>query len=180
MLKVSPVHRTLVDLVLPFMVMQEGGKINQLFIHFGGPMSQVYHRLFYHIIWRTYLSRPDITPEIEKVLYPFLMDKAKRYHCSIHGVNAVEDHIHMAISIPPSIAVSDAIGKLKGSSSHFLNRELQITQDFSWQGGFGVFSFRAKELPGILAYIQNQKEHHRANQLIDGFEQAEDDESSPR
>jgi putative transposase len=143
-------------------------------------MSQVYHRLFYHVIWRTFLSRPDITTETEKVLYPFLIEKAKGYHCYAHGANGVEDHVHLAISIPPSIAVSDVIGKLKGSSSHFLNRQLQITQGFSWQGGFGVFTFAEKDLPGILAYIRSQKEHHRAKTLIDGLEQTDDDESSSR
>ena len=96
-------------------------------------MSKIYHKLFYHVIWRTYLSKPDISPEIEKVLFPFLEDKAKKFRCYIFGVNGVEDHVHAAISILPSLAVSDIIGKLKGSSSYFLNRELRITEDFSWQ-----------------------------------------------
>ena len=138
-------------------------------------MSQIYHKLFYHVVWRTYLSRPEISPQIEKVLYPFLENKAKRFRCHIFGVNGVEDHVHAAISIPPAVAVSDAIGKLKGSSSYFLNKELQITEDFSWQDGFGIFSFSEKDLPRILAYIRGQKEHHKSKTLIAELETTEDD-----
>jgi len=139
-------------------------------------MSKIYHKLFYHVLWRTYLSKPDISPEIEKVLFPFLEDKAKKFRCYIFGVNGVEDHVHAAISILPSLAVSDIIGKLKGSSSYFLNRELRITEDFSWQDGFGVFSFAEKDLPRILAYIRGQKEHHRTRTLIEALERTEGDE----
>ena len=116
----------------------------------GGYMGQTYHKLYYHAIGRTHLSEPNITPEIEKVLYPFLKNKAKRFHCEIIEGNGTKDHVHFAIRIPPSIAVSDIIGKLKGSSSYFLNKELH--------------------LPGILEYIRNQKQHHTECDLKDRME----------
>ena len=139
-------------------------------------MSQVYARLFYHVVWRTYLSRPDITPRIERFLFPFMKNKAKRFHCFIYEVNGTEDHVHLAIAIPPSVAVSDIIGRIKGSSSYFLNNELQITTDFSWQGGFGMLSFDERDLPGVINYIRNQKMHHKSGNLRDALEKDAEDE----
>jgi REP element-mobilizing transposase RayT len=128
-------------------------------------MSKVFHRLYYHIVWTTKYRQPIITEEIEKFLFPFLENKAKRFGCKIHKCNGTEDHIHIAISIPPAECVSDIIGKLKGSSSYFLNKELQITENFYWQDGYGVMSFAERNLPSIVKYIEKQKEHHRENKL---------------
>lgn len=139
----------------------------------GGHMGQTYHKLYYHAIWRTYRSEPSITPDIEKVLFPFLKNKAKRFKCYIFEVNGTKDHVHVAMSIPPTVAVSDILGKLKGSSSYFLNKELQITDDFSWQDGFGVLSFAEKDLPRIVEYIWNQKLHHRGDTLNKQMERVE-------
>ncbi|MEK7263467.1 MAG: IS200/IS605 family transposase [Bacteroidota bacterium] len=136
-------------------------------------MSQVFYKTFYHIIWSTLSRQPLITPEIEKVLFPFLENKAKRFDCSLYGIGGTENHIHIAISIPPPKSISDVIGKLKGSSSYFLNKELQITENFSWQDGFGVLSFAEKDLKNILHYIHNQKEHHNNGALNDAMEKIE-------
>ncbi len=133
-------------------------------------MSQVYHQLFYHIVWGTKYRHPIITEEIEKVLFPFLENKARRFHCVLHGINGVEYHVHVAMSIPPSTAISDIVGKLKGSSSYFLNKELRITERFDWQDGYGVMSFSKKDLPKVLHYIQEQKAHHQNGELNQSLE----------
>ncbi|MFH1194721.1 MAG: IS200/IS605 family transposase [bacterium] len=128
-------------------------------------MSKIFHKLYYHAVWTTYLRQPEITEEIEKYLFPFFINKAKRFDCCILGCNSTENHVHMAIQIPPAESVSDIIGKLKGSSSYFLNKEIQITNNFYWQDGFGVLSFAEKDLPKILRYIANQKQHHKTNKI---------------
>ena len=128
-------------------------------------MSKIFSKLYYHAVWATYRRGPSITPDIEAVLYPFLDNKAKRFQCKLHGLGGVANHIHVALSVPPSEPVSNIIGKLKGSSSCFLNRELQVTTNFQWQEGFGVLTFAEKDLPSVLRYIQDQKDHHRTNRL---------------
>ncbi|MEX1275390.1 MAG: IS200/IS605 family transposase [Bacteroidota bacterium] len=139
-------------------------------------MGQVFYKLYYHVIWRTKENNPIITPRIEEVVFPFLENKAKRYRSFIHAVNGTENHLHVAITIPPSFAVSDIVGKLKGSTSYFLNMELGITKGFSWQDGFGVFSFSERDLPGIKEYIRNQKEHHKSGKLREVLERTDSDE----
>ncbi len=133
-------------------------------------MSKVYYKLFYHVVWTTHMRQPMIRPEIERVLLPFLDNKAKRFNSCLLGSGCVEDHIHIVTEIPPSESVSDVIGKLKGSSSYFLNKELQISDSFSWQDGFGVLSFSERELTRVLKYVNNQKEHHKNGTLNDSME----------
>jgi hypothetical protein len=54
--------------------------------------------------------------------------------------------------------------------------ELGITKGFSWQDGFGVFSFSERNLQEIEEYIRNQKEHHKAGKLRDELERTDSDD----
>jgi putative transposase len=139
-------------------------------------MGQVFYKIFYHVTWTTDLRQSLISPKVEEVLYPFLENKAKRFKSFILGIGGTDNHIHVAITIPPSESVSDIVGKLKGSSSYFLNQELQITKYFGWQDGFGVLSFAEKDLKQILNYINRQKEHHESGSLNSSFEKQSDEE----
>jgi putative transposase len=139
-------------------------------------MPQVYYRLFYHATWKTHLGEPLITPAIEKVLYPFLDNKAKRFDCILHSIGGTENHIHIAITIPPAESVSDIIGKLRDSSSYFLNKEIQVTENFAWQDGFGVLSFAERDLHSVTRYIQNQKEHHADGKMNTEMERIENNQ----
>ena len=128
-------------------------------------MSKPYHQLYVHCVWSTHHSRIRITPEIQEVLYPFLENKAKKFKCTILCMGGIEDHIHIALRLCPARAVSDIVGKLKGSSTYFLNKELQITTDFDWQDGYGALTFAQRDLKSIVMYIQNQKERHATGKL---------------
>jgi putative transposase len=96
----------------------------------------------------------------------------QEYHAPVHAVGIMPDHVHVAVSIPPSTTVSTLIGRLKGSFSHLLN-QLGQTPDgasFAWQGEYGVLTFDEKDLPKVIDYIQNQPARHAANRLSNTME----------
>ena len=66
----------------------------------------------------------------------------------------------LAVSIPPTVQVSDWVGQLKGASAHYLNQRIMNRSRFAWQAGYGVVSFGSKDLPWVIDYIRNQTEHH--------------------
>jgi putative transposase len=110
-----------------------------------------------------------IDPAWEKDLYGYIRGKATALECIPHAIAGMSDHIHVAISIPPKLAVATLIGRLKGSSSHHIN-ERYAHGSFLWQAEYGVFSFSEKALASIVAYINNQKKHHAENTLLVGLE----------
>jgi putative transposase len=85
----------------------------------------------------------------------------------------VNDHIHLALSIPPTVAVADAIGRLKGASSHLIGQRLTQQTGFAWQSEYGALSLTERALPTVVAYVHNQKQHHADNSLIHGLERIE-------
>jgi REP element-mobilizing transposase RayT len=71
------------------------------------------------------------------------------------------DHIHILVGLRPYMAISDLVRDIKTGSSGFVNEKKWVKGKFSWQTGFGAFSHTHSSLDSVIAYIQNQEEHHR-------------------
>jgi putative transposase len=138
-------------------------------------MGKTYYKLYYHTIWRTYKSLPLITPSIERLLIPYLQTYINKLECVYFIANGTCDHIHVVLSIPPKLSISNVIGKIKGSSSHYINKDRRISDNFYWQAGFGVLSYKEKDLRTIINYVRNQKAHHKNNTLVRELEISDDD-----
>ncbi len=92
----------------------------------------------------------------------------------------IEDHIHLVVSIPPSISIADFVKNIKGSSAHYLNHALSADSNkFPWQEGYGVFSLGRKQLEQAVDYVRNQKAHHLYGTAIASLEQAADRDEPP-
>ena len=136
-----------------------------------------YWRHYYHLVWATYQRQPVITPEVETELHGYLIGKAASFHCVTHAIGNVENHLHLVVSIVPSIAVADFVGQLKGSSSHHLNYHLPDLQHaFGWQRGYGSLTLGKKHLDDAVQYVLHQKEHHRQGTTIAALERDDDEE----
>ena len=70
------------------------------------------------------------------------------------------DHTHILVSIKPDIAISDLVRNIKSKSSSFI-KEKHFAKNFSWQQGFGAFSYSKSQSQNVVNYILNQPEHHK-------------------
>lgn len=119
-----------------------------------------YWTLYYHFVWSTKERQSFILPSFEAELYRALSAKVLQMEGIIHALGGTTDHVHLAVSVPPKIALADFIGDVKGNASHYVNHVIRPDFDFYWQAEYAVLSFGAKNLPAIVRYIQRQKEHH--------------------
>jgi putative transposase len=121
----------------------------------------VYSEINLHMTWHVLESQPIITENIEDRLHRYILSYALQSKgVIVHKVDGTETHIHMAVTVPPTLLVSDWIGKIKGASSHYVNQELVNRKLLDWQVGYGVVSFGTRDLPSVVDYIANQKAHH--------------------
>jgi len=119
-----------------------------------------FYKLYYHFVWGTKNRAPIILPEFEERLFAAIIAKIKDLDGFVHAVDGTSDHIHLAASVKPKIAVARFIGEVKGNTSHFVNFLVKPGFDFYWQEEYGVLSFGEKDLPAVVNYIRNQKKHH--------------------
>lgn len=117
-----------------------------------------------------------ITPRIEERLYHYLTHRIlETPEVRLHAIGGIETHIHVGLSAPPNLLMSDYIGKLKGASSHYINHEVQ-PKALQWQRGYGIVGFGTKDLQWVTDYIRNQKEHHRRGTTYERLERFTDDD----
>ncbi|HRH42196.1 MAG TPA: transposase [Pyrinomonadaceae bacterium] len=76
------------------------------------------------------------------------------------AIGGIENHIHILIGLKPNCEISKLVQEIKANSSKFVNQKKFISGKFSWQEGFGVFSYSRSQLDKVVKYIQTQEEHH--------------------
>jgi putative transposase len=121
------------------------------------------------VIWGTEKREPLITAVVEPIVFEVIRRKSAAFHSPILAINGIEDHIHVAVSIAPSVSVAEWIRSVKGLSAYEVNNQFpDAASRFRWQKSYGVLSYGEKNLPLVIRYIENQKQHH-ADQTLQPY-----------
>ena len=99
-------------------------------------------------------------------LWSYAAGVCKRQNTFVHAISGMEDHIHLLLQFPATIAISECIKKIKANSSGWMSNEIG---DFAWQQGYGAFSVSKSNIPAVVRYIQNQERHHREMSFEEEF-----------
>jgi REP element-mobilizing transposase RayT len=142
-------------------------------------MSHVFHQLFYHFAWATHAREPHLHRSFRPDFLNILREEVNERGGIPIRHNSMPDHVHLLVQLPPTIAVSECIGQVKGASAFRVNREIQPKFKLSWQEGYGVLTLRKDEVPKVARYIDNQEAHHRVGRLSTLLETTEGELESP-
>jgi putative transposase len=121
-----------------------------------GTYSQLYIHAAFAVKGRENLLQKSWRDEIFKYMSGIINDKNQK---SII-VNGVEDHVHLFIGLKPSMCLADLIRDVKSSTTNFINEKRLVKGRFSWQEGYGVFSYSRSQMDQVYQYILNQEMHH--------------------
>ena len=123
-------------------------------------MGQSLARLLVHSVFSTKERPPFLrSEEIRTEIYAYIAGIVRNLQSPSIIIGGAEDHIHILSSLSKNVALSELIGRIKGSSSKRL-KEKGI-HGFAWQNGYGAFSVSEWQVAAVTAYIANQAEHHR-------------------
>lgn len=138
--------------------------------------NRSYSQLYFHSVWTTYNRDPILLQQWECRLYGHIIHKCKVLSLIPLALGGTDNHVHLLFRGRPESVLSDAVGKVKGASSNFVNHELGGSSHFAWQEGYGIFSVGKRELNGIIRYIQYQKQHHNNRTTIPELERTDPEE----
>ena len=131
-------------------------------------MANTYSQLFIQIVFavkgRKSLIREPIRVELEKYIFEIIKSNKQK----LYAIYCMPDHSHIFISMKPDISISDLVREMKSNSSSFL-KEKNYISNFSWQTGFGAFSYSKSQAPDVVDYILNQPYHHRKKTFRDEY-----------
>lgn len=116
---------------------------------------------YLHCIFSTKERHPYLKPELRDRLWPFLGGIARQNKMKAIEIGGVEDHIHILLSLPSTMAISKAMQLLKGGSSKWVHETFPEQRLFAWQEEYGAFSVSVSQLDKTIEYIKGQETHHR-------------------
>ncbi len=122
-----------------------------------GTFSQVYVQIVFAVKGRENLIAKSWKDDLHKYIAGIIKGKEQKPII----VNGMPDHIHAFIGLKPSMSISDLVRDVKNNSSNFINQHKFVKGKFSWQEGYGVFSYSHSQISSVYDYILNQEEHHK-------------------
>lgn len=122
-----------------------------------GTFTQLYVQLVFAVQNRKALLKQEIQLRTFEYMSGILTH-LKHKSIIIMGTT---NHVHILFGLSPSISISDTVHELKRSSSLFINKNKLCSDRFSWQEGYGGFSYSRSEINDVYNYIANQEAHHK-------------------
>lgn len=124
------------------------------------------YNLNYHIIWGTKYRNRVLHGHVEQVLKQQMYAIAAKYGFTIaHMEIGKDDHIHLLVSAPPKLSVTNIVRWLKGESARYLFLNCpELQNDYwkqqkrhLWSGSYYVESIGAVDEQAVAKYIDEQR-----------------------
>lgn len=132
-----------------------------------GTFTQIYIQVIFAVKGR----ESFILQSWEEELYKYIAGIVRNKEQKLLAINGMPDHIHILIGMKPNCCLSDLVREIKKSSNDFINEKKFTRFKFYWQEGYGAFSYSHSALNNVIAYINNQKEHHKKHLFRDEYKE---------
>ena len=123
-------------------------------------MANTYTQIYVHIVFAVESRQSLIAEERNDELQKYITGIVSGQNQKLIAINNMSDHLHLLVGLKPDIALSDLVRDIKAGSSKFINDKHWVKGRFSWQEGFGAFSYSRSQLGAVIRYIENQQKHH--------------------
>jgi putative transposase len=123
-------------------------------------MANTYTQIYIHVVFavegRQNLISAEHNDELQKYITGIVSSRKQK----LIAVNNMPDHLHLLVGLRPDSSLSDLVRDVKSGSSKFISEKRWVAGRFSWQEGFGAFSYSRSQLGEVIRYIENQQKHH--------------------
>ncbi len=124
-------------------------------------MANTYSQIYLQFVFSVKHRDSTIHKDWKDELYKYITGIVQKNNHKLICINGMPDHIHIFIGIKPSQSISDLLRDIKANSSKWINEKRFVKGKFEWQEGYGAFSYSQSQIKDVIAYIENQEEHHK-------------------
>ncbi|WP_374458828.1 IS200/IS605 family transposase [Chryseobacterium taeanense] len=124
-------------------------------------MANTYTQIYIQIVFAVKGRQNLISKQNREELHKFITGIVTNRNQKLFAVFAMPDHVHILVSIGPTVLISDLVRDIKAASSKFINEKGWMRGKFNWQEGYGAFSYSKSSVDSVIKYILNQEEHHK-------------------
>ncbi|BAZ66484.1 transposase IS200-family protein [Fischerella sp. NIES-4106] len=113
----------------------------------------------YHFVWIPKRRKKVLIENVAKRLEELLYEKTKELDCEIIALEIMEDHVHLFLCCPPTLAPDQIMFRLKGFTSRVLRQEFPhlLKLPSMWTRSYFCSTAGDASSETIKRYIANQK-----------------------
>jgi putative transposase len=119
--------------------------------------SQIYIQIVFAVKGRQCFIKESFREELQKYMAGIIANQKQK----LFAMYCMPDHVHILVSLKPSLLIADLVRHIKAQSSAFIKEKKWVNETFSWQEGYGAFSYHKSQARDVVQYIANQPAHHR-------------------
>ncbi len=134
-------------------------------------MANTYTQIHIQAVFTVQNRECIITNQWKDELYKYITGIIQNYNHKLLAINGMPDHIHILFGMRPVQSISELIQQVKEDSSKWINKRKFIRSKFSWQEGYGAFSYSKSQIPRVIQYIEKQEEHHKKRTFIEEYKE---------
>ena len=134
-------------------------------------MPNTYTQLHIHFIFAVQNRTSLIKNEWQERLNQYITAIIQNRDHKLLAINGMPDHVHVLIGMRPTQSISSLMQEVKRDSSEWINKQKFCPGQFSWQQGYGAFSYSKSQLPAIISYILEQEKHHHKKTFITEYKE---------
>ena len=128
-----------------------------------------YTQILYQFVFSTKHRKKVLVKPHRDKLFRYINGILCNKKCVPYEINGVEDHLHIATHVHPTIAVSYLIKDIKIASALWIKENGYFPGFIEWQVGYGAFTYSIQAKRNLVNYIRNQEEHHRKETFRNEF-----------
>ena len=129
-------------------------------------MANTFTQIHIHAIFAVQNRMSLIDKSLQDRLYKYIIAIIQKNGHKVLSIGGMPDHVHILFGFRPIQALSNLMLEVKRDSSEWINEERLVMGRFSWQEGYGAFSYSKSHISHVAKYIENQEEHHKKRTFI--------------
>ncbi|MCD4678891.1 MAG: IS200/IS605 family transposase [Bacteroidales bacterium] len=129
-------------------------------------MANTYTQIHIQVVFSVQNRSSVIQNTWKDELYKYITGIIQNNKHKLLAINGIPDHVHILFGLRPIQSISDLLQDIKGCSSKWINERKLTKGRFSWQEGYGAFSYAKSDLPNVINYINNQLQSHKKETFL--------------
>lgn len=132
-------------------------------------MANTYTQIYLQFVFAVQNRASLIRSEWQEELYKYITGIVRNQKHKLIAINGVPNHVHLFVGYKPHQLLAELLQDIKGSSSTWINDNRLVNGKFSWQEGYGAFSYSHSHIDRVCKYIMNQEQHHQKRTFRDEY-----------
>jgi putative transposase len=132
-------------------------------------MANTYTQIHIQVVFTVRDKECIISNTWKNELFKYITGIVQNNGHKLLAINGMTDHLHILFGLRPKQSLSDLLQDIKGGSSKWINEKKFVRGRFSWQEGYGAFSYSYKDIQKVINYINDQEEHHKGKSFLEEY-----------